>query len=88
RLLPVMMEQPDAAPMELAQALNLLQESDEGQVQQWIDEVINSMPDKVKEFKAGKKNLLGLFAGQVKKISGGKADMQLVQKILTQQLNK
>ena len=32
--------------------------------------------------------LIGLFAGQVKKLSGGKADMQLVNKILEQQLNK
>ena len=37
---------------------------------------------------AGKKGLIGLFAGQVKKLSKGKADMQLVNKILEQQLNK
>ena len=46
------------------------------------------MPDKVKEYHSGKKNLLGLFAGQVKKLSQGKADMQLVNKILTEELNK
>jgi len=45
------------------------------------------MPDKVKEYKSGKKGLIGLFAGEVKKLSKGKADMQLVNKILADKLN-
>ena len=76
------------APQTLAENMNLLQESNEGAVEQWVTEALASMPDKVKEYQAGKKGLIGLFAGQVKKISKGKADMQLVNKILDQQLNK
>ena len=34
------------------------------------------MPEKISEYKKGKKNLIGLFAGEVKKKSKGKADMQ------------
>jgi aspartyl-tRNA(Asn)/glutamyl-tRNA(Gln) amidotransferase subunit B len=45
------------------------------------------MPDKVSEYKKGKKNLIGLFSGEVKKLSKGKADMQAVNKILNQKLN-
>ena len=44
------------------------------------------MPDKVKEYRAGKKALLGLFAGQVKKLSKGKADMEAVTKMLEKKL--
>ena len=46
------------------------------------------MPGKVDEYKKGKKALIGLFAGEVKKISKGKADMQAVNKILNQKLNQ
>ena len=45
-----------------------------------VDE--GTMPEKVKEYRSGKKALIGLFAGQVKKLSNGKAPMPLVNKIL------
>ena len=88
KILPAMIAQAGASPQQIASSLNLLQESDEGLMLDWVHQTMQSMPDKVKEYKSGKKNLLGLFAGQVKKISKGKADMQLVQKILEQELNK
>ena len=43
---------------------------------------INENQDKVKEFKSGKDKLFGFFVGQVMKISGGKANPQLVNEIL------
>jgi aspartyl-tRNA(Asn)/glutamyl-tRNA(Gln) amidotransferase subunit B len=87
RVLPAMIEAGENDPLKVATSLNLLQESDEDAVAAWVKEVLAGMPDKVTEFKSGKKNLLGLFAGQVKKISKGKADMQLVNKILNAELN-
>ena len=78
---------PDKTPLQIATALNLLQDSDSGAVEAWVDEVINNMPDKVKEYKSGKKGLIGLFVGEVKKLSKGKADMNLVNKLLAQKLN-
>ena len=71
---------------ELALALNLLQENDTTAISKWVDEVILLMPDKAKEYKAGKKGLIGLFAGQVKKMSKGKADMELATKMLEERL--
>ena len=44
------------------------------------------MPDKVAEYKKGKKGLIGMFAGEVKKASKGKADMQAVNKLLAEKL--
>lgn len=73
-------------PLQIATELNLLQESDSGSVAAWVDEAIAKMPDKVKEYKAGKKGLIGLFAGEVKKLSKGKADMQVVNKLLSEKL--
>ena len=74
-------------PLQIATALNLLQESDSNSVETWVDEAIAKMPDKVKEYKSGKKGLIGLFAGEVKKLSKGKADMQIVNKLLSDKLN-
>jgi len=82
-----LLHKPESDPLQIATALNLLQESNSGSVETWVDEAIAKMPDKVKEYKSGKKGLIGLFAGEVKKLSKGKADMQLVNKILAEKLN-
>ena len=79
--------QPFKSIQQLAAELNLLQEKDDATMMQWVDEVIAAMPEKVQEFRKGKKALLGLFAGEVKKLSKGKADMQIVTKILSERLN-
>jgi aspartyl-tRNA(Asn)/glutamyl-tRNA(Gln) amidotransferase subunit B len=46
------------------------------------------MPEKVAEYKKGKKGLLGLFVGEVKKISKGKADPKLTNQLLIETLEK
>jgi aspartyl-tRNA(Asn)/glutamyl-tRNA(Gln) amidotransferase subunit B len=73
-------------PLQIATELNLIQESDSNSIRIWVDEAIKKMPDKVKEYQSGKKGLIGLFAGEVKRISKGKADMQLVNKLLAEKL--
>ena len=78
---------PQQEPLQIATALNLLQESDSGSVAIWVDEVIAKLPAKVKEYQSGKKGLIGMFAGEVKKLSKGKADMNLVNKLLAEKLN-
>jgi aspartyl-tRNA(Asn)/glutamyl-tRNA(Gln) amidotransferase subunit B len=46
------------------------------------------MPDKVQEFRKGKKGLIGLFVGEVKKLSKGKADPKITNDILLEKLNQ
>jgi len=87
KVFPVLLTRPQADPMQVATELNLVQEKDSGSIQQWVDEAIAKMPDKVKQYQSGKKGLIGLFAGEVKKLSKGKADMQLVNKLLEQKLH-
>ncbi|MFM2361374.1 MAG: hypothetical protein RLZZ316_276, partial [Bacteroidota bacterium] len=72
----------------VATALNLLQNSDGDAIAAWVDEVINNMPDKVAEYRKGKKGLIGLFMGEVKKISKGKADPKITTQLLTEKLNE
>ena len=87
KVFPVLLASPGNEPMQIATELNLVQETDTGSIEQWVDEAIAKMPDKVKQYQSGKKGLIGLFAGEVKKLSKGKADMQLVNKLLEQKLN-
>ncbi|HSZ86364.1 MAG TPA: Asp-tRNA(Asn)/Glu-tRNA(Gln) amidotransferase subunit GatB, partial [Puia sp.] len=74
RVLPVLIKGGNADALQVVTELNLLQNSDAGEVLFWVEEVLAKMPDKVTEYKKGKKGLMGLFVGEVKKISKGKAD--------------
>ena len=87
KILSALIQAPQKNPLEVATELNLLQESNNDSVANWVDEVISKMPDKVKEYQSGKKGLIGLFAGEVKKLSKGKADMNVVNKLLAEKLN-
>ncbi|WP_207512168.1 Asp-tRNA(Asn)/Glu-tRNA(Gln) amidotransferase subunit GatB [Longitalea luteola] len=86
KLFAALLKEPGKQPLQLAKELNLLQDSDEGNVAAWIEEVLNKMPDKVAEYKKGKKGLIGLFVGEVKKVSKGKADPKLTNDILLKKL--
>ena len=65
---------------------NLAQDADEASVEAWVEETLNRMPDKVLEYKKGKKGLIGLFVGEVKKASKGKADPKLTNEVLLKKL--
>ncbi|MBL0308710.1 MAG: Asp-tRNA(Asn)/Glu-tRNA(Gln) amidotransferase subunit GatB [Bacteroidetes bacterium] len=85
-IFPVMVSSPDKEPLTIAQELNLLQSSDEGLINDLITEVLAKYPEKVAEYKAGKKGLLGLFVGEVMKLSKGKADPKLTNKLVAEKL--
>ena len=87
RLLPALIKE-KKSPRDLAETLNILQTANESMLAEWIQEVMNKMPDKVQEYRKGKKGLLGVFIGEIKKISGGKADPQKVTQLLQEKLNQ
>lgn len=87
RLFNALLQAPDKEPLELAQELNLLQESDANQLEPLIDEVLNRNAEKVREYQKGKKGLLALFVGEVMKRSKGKADPKVVNEIILKKLN-
>jgi len=86
KIFSALLTDPTKDPLQLATELNLIQESDSSSIEEWVNAAIAKMPEKVKEYQSGKKGLIGLFAGEVKKISKGKADMQIVNKLLEEKL--
>jgi len=80
------MEQPQS-PMDFAKNNNLLQSNSSDEMSEWVDQVLAQNPDKVAEYKKGKKGLIGLFVGEVKKISKGKADPKMTTQLLEQKLS-
>src|SRR4051812_32300056 len=52
----------------------LVQVSDTGEIDSIIEEVLNSNPQQLSQFRAGKEALFGFFVGQVMKASKGKAN--------------
>ena len=87
KVFPALIERKDITPFQLANEMNLLETANDDLLHAWIDEVIHSMPAKIEEYKKGKKALLGLFAGEVKKVSKGKADMKVITKLLIERFN-
>ncbi len=86
RIFPVLVAEPERSAIDIASGLNLIQDSDAGNVSGWVDEVLQKMPEKVAEYKKGKKGLIGLFVGEVKKLSRGKADPKLTNELLLKKL--
>jgi aspartyl-tRNA(Asn)/glutamyl-tRNA(Gln) amidotransferase subunit B len=87
RIFPEMWENNKETPLAIAQRFNLIQDSNTDFLSDIITKVLAQYPDKVADYKKGKKNLIGLFMGEVMKQSGGKADpkttTQLLQKALS-----
>lgn len=66
----------------------LLQVSDEGAIEKIVDEVIGENPTSVEDFKNGKTRVVGFLVGLVMKKSKGKANPQIVNKMVVEKLNK
>jgi len=58
------------------------------EIESMIDEVIQSNPQQLSQYKAGKDRLFGFFVGQVMKASEGKANPKQVNDILKEKLEK
>lgn len=86
KLLPALLHN-ESDPEQLANSLNLLQTSNTAELEEWVNKAIEMMPDKVQAYQKGKKGLIGLFVGEVKKLSKGKADPKIVTQLLEQKLN-
>ncbi len=73
-------------PSKIVEDKGLVQISDPAVILPIIDEVISKNPDNVEKFKAGNNKLLGFFVGQTLKATGGKANPQVVNKLVALQL--
>ena len=76
------------SPKKIAEENNWIQESDNTILKDLILQALEKYPEKIQEYKNGKKGLIGLFMGEVMKISKGKADPKITNKLLRDILEK
>ncbi len=77
-----------ADPSEVIKGRNLAQVSDEGKLEKIVIRVLKKNEESVADFKKGKENAIKFLMGQVMKETKGKANPQMVMKILQAELKK
>lgn len=75
-------------PEDIAKRFEMIQISDEGFIMELINQVLSSNEQVVINYKQGKTNVLGFLVGQVLKLSKGKANPALVNKLMLEEINK
>jgi aspartyl-tRNA(Asn)/glutamyl-tRNA(Gln) amidotransferase subunit B len=73
---------------EIVQEKGLTQITDEDEIRKIAQKVISDNPNPLEQYRQGKTKVFGFFVGQVMKETRGKANPQLVNKILKELLNK
>ncbi|MFZ6002047.1 MAG: Asp-tRNA(Asn)/Glu-tRNA(Gln) amidotransferase subunit GatB, partial [Bacteroidota bacterium] len=74
RLFPELLKDTTTAAIDIAQKLNLIQDSSQDSILPIVDQVIKEFPLKVEEYQNGKKGIITMFMGEVMKRTKGKAD--------------
>jgi len=87
KVFPTLIENPNSTAEEIAISLQVLIDTNDDDLALLIEEVLNSYPDKVKEYKQGKKGVLGLFMGDLMKKSKGKINPQVANKLIIEMLD-
>ncbi|MDP4684943.1 MAG: Asp-tRNA(Asn)/Glu-tRNA(Gln) amidotransferase subunit GatB, partial [Crocinitomicaceae bacterium] len=82
KIFPELIKEPTASPLSIAEKLNLIQDSSEDSILEFINTVIKQHPDEVARYRGGEKQLVGFFMGQLMKVSGGKADPKAANALL------
>ncbi|MEQ8239023.1 MAG: Asp-tRNA(Asn)/Glu-tRNA(Gln) amidotransferase subunit GatB, partial [Cyclobacteriaceae bacterium] len=85
-LLPKLIDVPEENVAKLAEKIGLLHDDDEDAIVKIVEEVLAAHPQKVAEYRKGKKGLLGMFMGEVIKKTKGKADPKMANKLIQQSL--
>jgi aspartyl-tRNA(Asn)/glutamyl-tRNA(Gln) amidotransferase subunit B len=88
RLFPELLKNPSKSPLEVAQQLNVLQDSNLDSIMPVIEEVIKEFPLKVEEYKKGKKGIVSMFMGEVMKRTKGKADPKVASDLINKKLEE
>jgi len=70
------------APGDIVKEKGLIQISDQGELEKIVIETLDSNPQSIEDFKNGKDRAIGFLVGQIMKATKGKANPQLVNKLL------
>jgi aspartyl-tRNA(Asn)/glutamyl-tRNA(Gln) amidotransferase subunit B len=82
----VKMYQSGKSAEEVVRELGGSQVTDEAQIRAFVDQAIAANPKQLEQYRAGKTSLAGFFVGQVMKLSGGRANPQVVNEVLKRAL--
>jgi len=88
KVFPEMLKTPEVEPLKIAEKLNVLQDSNEDSILEYINQVIDGNPSEVERYRNGEKQLTGFLMGQLMKISKGKADPKAANQLLRNALEK
>ena len=87
-IFPELMNNQSKTAEEIAKELDLSQNSNSNELQDLVNQALSKFPEKITEYKNGKVGLLGLFVGEVMKLSKGKADPKLLNQLVKETLEK
>jgi len=73
-------------PRQIVEKQGLVQITDAGALETIVADIIARYPEQVSQYRAGKEKVFGFFVGQVMKETQGKANPQLVNKLLREHL--
>ena len=76
------------APGEIVKEKGLIQISDQGELEKIVIETLDSNPQSIEDFKNGKDRAIGFLVGQIMKATKGKANPQLVNKLLMEKIKE
>jgi aspartyl-tRNA(Asn)/glutamyl-tRNA(Gln) amidotransferase subunit B len=76
----------DNTPQEIVESEGLKKISDEGELEEMIEEVIDENPDAVEDFRSGNENVLGFLIGQLMSKTEGQADPNKAREMLQDKL--
>jgi aspartyl-tRNA(Asn)/glutamyl-tRNA(Gln) amidotransferase subunit B len=88
KIFPAMFDNQTLSALELATKLNVLQESDENSLVNYINQVIESNSAEIQRYINGEKQLVGFLMGQLMKVSQGKADPKQANPLLRKMLDE
>jgi aspartyl-tRNA(Asn)/glutamyl-tRNA(Gln) amidotransferase subunit B len=74
------------AAEEVVREMGGSQMSDESEILGLVEQVLSANPKQLESYREGKTGLMGFFVGQVMKMSGGRANPQVVNRILKERL--
>jgi aspartyl-tRNA(Asn)/glutamyl-tRNA(Gln) amidotransferase subunit B len=81
-IFPILVELPYKTAIQIAEEKNLLIENNNDLIESYAHQVLEKYPDKVAAYKNGNKGMLGLFMGDIMKLSNKKADPKVANEIL------
>ena len=86
-IFPILVNAENKTALQIAEENNLLIENNNDLIETYVQQVLEKYPDKVAAYKSGNKGMLGLFMGDVMKLSNKKADPKIANEILKKLLD-